>query len=959
MSEAPTRALVLGHSRLELAGAPVELTRIQRRLVARLAATPGSTIGLEDLFAAVWDDDPPSTARAAIHNQVSRLRSLAGHDVIQTTPAGYRLAVPTDAEALRTAVRDAEQALAADPGRALDLAESALAMAAGPPFADLAPASLVADRQHELGVLLDAAADAAVEAALALGLAGRALPAARRRAADAPCDEACASRLARALDQAGRRGEALAEISRVRRALRTDLGLDGSPALDVLESAIRGAAAPRASAAAAMVPAEVLAVAESGGSCAVSSASAAAVSRLLVATHDALLTRRHGTVALVEVRGYRDVAVAALLDLLDLLGLETVPELGPVGTFVPAVERLAAQRAVVLLVDGFDAAGPSTRRVLLEAAGRPGIALVAGLHDRSAAAMAADFDTAVVVADDDDETQRSARRRRFAALPPQLRATLTAVAIAGNGVTTAALREVGAADGLPGALARDILHATPAGAISFVDDAWRALVVADTPAGIRDELHHALGRVLARLGSTEDAARHLFAAREIEPPAAVNAARAAAAAASGLGAHDDAVSWLRRAVDCCRDPRTRIAITIELGDALRLSGDATHVATLREAADQAARLDDEELLGEAVFALLQLGGTTVSTSVDPAVDALLARTLPRLRDQRRIALVRGAASLAFSMTGSAQRSRSLFLAAEQAATDPATRRRVLPFAYMGLGAPADLDRRRELTAELLALANAADDPVAAYEGLHLAASVALQDGDGVGLRRTHQEMTALVDRVGDVGRRWALHYLAAAIAHLDGDGARVEELSRAAFAQFAPVSESRATAVLFGQLFGLRLSQGRVSELRPVLETLVPGQPGTPWNAALALSMAQADPPQAVAIAGEAVGSIQPDFAWLAAQLVAARAVALAVRAGADDRGLLERCRAQLARWSGRVSWQGTCSYGPVDTTLGLIADAGGDATGARALATTALHQAQRLGAPAFADELRALGLIS
>ena len=45
---------------------------------------------------------------------------------------------------------------------------------------------------------------------------------------------------------------------------------------------------------------------------------------------------------MTEVRGYRDVAVAALLDLLDALGLDTVPELGPVGTFVPAVEHLAA-----------------------------------------------------------------------------------------------------------------------------------------------------------------------------------------------------------------------------------------------------------------------------------------------------------------------------------------------------------------------------------------------------------------------------------------------------------------------------------------------------------------------------------------------------------------------------------------------------------------------------------------
>src|ERR1700754_798513 len=107
----PTRALVLGPSRLEIAGAPVELTRVQRRLVARLAATPGQTVGLADLSTSLWDDEPPATARAAIHNQVSRLRSLAGHDVIETAADGYRLAVPTDAEELRAVVREAERRL--------------------------------------------------------------------------------------------------------------------------------------------------------------------------------------------------------------------------------------------------------------------------------------------------------------------------------------------------------------------------------------------------------------------------------------------------------------------------------------------------------------------------------------------------------------------------------------------------------------------------------------------------------------------------------------------------------------------------------------------------------------------------------------------------------------------------------------------------------------------------------
>jgi len=954
---APIRALVLGHSRLEVEGATVELTRIQRRLVARLAATPGQAVGLADLSVALWDDEPPATARAAIHNQVSRLRSLAGQDVIETAADGYRLMVPTDVEELRTAVREAERMLDADPEGALTRAERARGLVAGAAFADLAPHAGAAERHREVAVLLDAAADHEVEAALALGLTARALSAARERAADAPHDEARALRLARALDQAGRRGEALTEIARVRRALRTELGLDASPGLDAVESEIRGASASPAGGPPPVDLAEVLAAIDAGRSVALSAEIASAMTQLLEATRTALLSRGLVAVAVAEVRGYRDVAVAALLDLMDLLGLDLVPELGPVGTFVPAVERLAAQGPVVLVVDGFDAAGPSTRRVLLDAADRPGVALVAGLRGESVDAVAADFDVRILVAGHEDEARRAALRRRFAGLPRELRETLTAVAIAGDGVGGAALRELGADAGLAGAIARDLLRSTVSGAISFADGELRALLAADTPTGVRVELHHALGVVLARHGALEDAAGHLLAGSEIEPAAAVRAARAAAAAAGGAGAHHDAAAWLRRAADACRDDRTRIAVAIELGDALRLAGDASHVAVLREAAEEAMRRDDEELLGEAAFALLQLGGTTANTGVDPAMEDLLERTLSRLRDQRWTAVVRGAASLAYSMTGQAERSRSLFLTAEAEATDPATRRRVLPFAYLALGTPADLDRRRGLTEELLALGAEHDDPIATYEGLHLAASVHLQEADGPAVRRRHREMTALVDRVGDVGRRWALHYLAAAIAHLEGDAARTEQLSSAAFAQFAPVSESRATAVLFAQLFGLRLSQGRVPELRPVLETLVTGQPGTPWNAALALSLADADPSRAVLLARDAVEHAPRDFSWLAGQLVAARAVALAARRGAGDDGLLERCREQLEPWSGRVCWQGTCAYGPVDTTLALLADVGGDTAGAQALAGAALRQARRLDAPVFADELRALGL--
>lgn len=954
--EPVVRIRVLGHSRLEIDGTVVSITPAQRRLVARLAATPVEPVGLGELYEALWEGKVPSSARAAVHNQVSRLRALAGRGVIATVADGYRLAVPTDVEDLRATVRDAERVLAGDPVRALALAEHALALAGGVPFADLDHTALGCALRRDVGELLDAAADQEVTAALALGLGARALPAARRSATAAPHDEGRAARLAQALALVGRRGEALTEIARVRRALRTDLGLDGSAALDRLEASIRGGFAPAAERTVQRREVdELLTAVDRGGPVLVVGDPDGSVGRALAGVRDRLLGRGGSAVAMIRVQGYRDVAVAALLDLLDLLGIDPVPALGPVGTFVPAIARLAGHRPVVLLVERFDAAGPSTRRVLLEAARLDGVTLVAGARS----AQAGEFDASVTLVDQYDDARAGELRRRFATLPRGQREALTAVAIAGDGVPTAVLAMLGVAGALGDALDGGLLVRTPTDGVGLADGTLRELVLADTPSGVRDELHHALGHVLADRGAREQAAFHLLAAAAIEPPAAVAAARAAAAAASAAGAHHDAVAWLEQAVPSCHDEREQIALQIALGDALRLAGDPAHVGVLHAAADRAERQRDDELLGEAAFALLALGGTTVSTETDPGAETLLSRAVARISDERLVALVKAAGSLAYSMTGSAERSRQLFLEADAVATPPAVRMRVLPFAYMSLGLPDDLPVRRRRTEELLALGAAHGDPVATYEGLHLAFTVHLQDGAGVALRGRYAEMTALVDRVGDVGRRWALHYLAAALAHLDGELDESERLSHAAFAQFAPVSPSRATAVLFGQLFGLRLAQGRVAELHPALEQVVADQPGVPaWHAALALSLVDVDAELAVDTARQAMGLVQRDFSWLAAHLVGARAVALAVRAGARDGGLITAYRTPLEPWSGLVSWQGTCSYGPVDTTLALLAAAAGDTNDARRLATAARAQADRLQAPVFVEELAALGLV-
>ncbi|MDZ7733640.1 MAG: winged helix-turn-helix domain-containing protein [Acidimicrobiia bacterium] len=79
-------------------GRRIELSQLQRRLVARLALSSPGGVSAERMIDDLWPDDPPRTARAALQNQVSRIRGRVGDGVIETTAAGYRLGARTDVD---------------------------------------------------------------------------------------------------------------------------------------------------------------------------------------------------------------------------------------------------------------------------------------------------------------------------------------------------------------------------------------------------------------------------------------------------------------------------------------------------------------------------------------------------------------------------------------------------------------------------------------------------------------------------------------------------------------------------------------------------------------------------------------------------------------------------------------------------------------------------------------------
>ena len=85
---------ILGPFEATRDGVVVEISG-QRQLAALVALllSPNRVVPAERIVDAVWGEQPPATAAAALRNTVVQLRKLLGNDAIETRPAGYVLRV--------------------------------------------------------------------------------------------------------------------------------------------------------------------------------------------------------------------------------------------------------------------------------------------------------------------------------------------------------------------------------------------------------------------------------------------------------------------------------------------------------------------------------------------------------------------------------------------------------------------------------------------------------------------------------------------------------------------------------------------------------------------------------------------------------------------------------------------------------------------------------------------------
>lgn len=204
--------------------------RQERVLLAALLLDAGRLVPVDRLISLIWgDDDPPRSARAAIHTYVARLRqTLTVYGVaVVTRRDGYLLEADGHTVDVADFVDLVKRANAAvDPGERVRLFERALDMWRGPLLADL-----VDDRlRHRLGASLVELRLTSVEtwseARLAMGDHDVVLAELPDLVHEHPTRERLAGPLMTALFRAGRASDALEQYQKIRKIMVTELGVE-------------------------------------------------------------------------------------------------------------------------------------------------------------------------------------------------------------------------------------------------------------------------------------------------------------------------------------------------------------------------------------------------------------------------------------------------------------------------------------------------------------------------------------------------------------------------------------------------------------------------------------------------------------------------------------------------------------------------------------------------------------
>jgi DNA-binding SARP family transcriptional activator len=204
-----------------------------RSLLACLLIRPSQLVPTDLLIDELWGDNPPNTANNLVSIYVHRLRKVIGDiegRVLVYRAPGYLLVLSPgdlDMQQFESQFGEGRNALAAgDLQTAAMLLSDALALWRGPLLADVPPSPLLSTQADRAAELWLAATELRIEADLACGRAAQVVAELRGLVAEHPMRERLWLLLMRALEDAGRRAEALAVYAQAQEVISAELGVD-------------------------------------------------------------------------------------------------------------------------------------------------------------------------------------------------------------------------------------------------------------------------------------------------------------------------------------------------------------------------------------------------------------------------------------------------------------------------------------------------------------------------------------------------------------------------------------------------------------------------------------------------------------------------------------------------------------------------------------------------------------
>ena len=227
---------------LRVGGLTPSLQRRDQVVLCALALHPGDVLSADRLADALWGDEPPRSWSKVVQGCVLRIRRALGPSSIETTTAGYRLALADDEIDSRRFEEFVDRGVAlvatGEFDRAIVVFSRALDLWRGPPFEVLdswLPGRIEAARLDELRRSTE---ERLLDARLAAGEHRDVVAIAEVRVAEEPLREHRWATLALAQYRCGRQADALRSLRRARQTLVEELGIEPGTEIVALERAI-------------------------------------------------------------------------------------------------------------------------------------------------------------------------------------------------------------------------------------------------------------------------------------------------------------------------------------------------------------------------------------------------------------------------------------------------------------------------------------------------------------------------------------------------------------------------------------------------------------------------------------------------------------------------------------------------------------------------------------------------